>query len=256
MKQWISLIHLILLPTFLFSQKWTYQGNYLSLGISYLELKDELNHGLVFRGPDLSLAFGNQLLDDQRYFQYSVLLAGGGKTTIGTWGFKWTFAPLNTHYSFGVVNSEKLNLYLGPGLRAQYSVYNYPDLHAGPIIWMSNYNLELNATAFFELGSKKIITQLDHSLLGWSSRPDLERDPYFFSTKIGDNFRDIHQNMIFGSQDTYQQTKLNISLLWEGKKRWKALSYQLEFLAYYDQAAFRQLSHSIHYTWFFKKSKS
>lgn len=253
MKNFFLVFLFFLVHAEVYSQERIFRGNFLSVGVSYLEIKDELNHGLVFKGPDVSLEYGFQKIDSTRYFGFSGSLSGGGKTAVGSWGFRWSMSPINTHYLYRIGNGRGSNIYLGPSFQVSYNVQNYSEMHAGPIIWMTSYDLGIYLSGIFKLNDRLIEFHFRNTLGALSGRPEEERDPYYFSTNFGENFSYMHSNMVFGTVNSFNQTELGATLFLSPGKRAKAISYHFQYTGYFNAPEFRQLSHSIEYTWFFKK---
>lgn len=253
MKNYIFIFFILSSQLETFSQQKVFKGNFFSIGVSYLEIKDELNHGFVFKGPDISLGYGFQNIDSARYFTYSGSISGGGKTAVGTWGFRWSLSPVNTHYLIRINEKSKSTVYLGPSFLVSYNVQNYSELHAGPIIWMTSYDLGIKLSAIIDLNEKLIELQFRNTVGALSGRPEAERDPYYFTTNFGENFSNMHSNMKLGTVNTSNQTEVKITLFLNSKMQTKGLSYNFQYTGYFNDPEFRQLSHSIEYTWYFKK---
>lgn len=248
----IFIISFLLISHVSFGQAPDYKGSKLSIGLSYLELKDEFNYGIVFRGPDIRTSYEYESVDSSNHFNYTFSLGGGGKTAKGTWAGTWYLSPISTHYLWRLGNAEN-RFYLGPSFIAQYNIQNYPELHAGPIFWMTSYELGFQFSCFLATNGKLIELSLQNSLVSLTSRPSEERDPYYFTTSIVENFSDLHSDLTVSSFNKYIQTQLTASLHLKGKKRKKAISYSFNFLNYNESPNFTQLFHQFRYTWFFNQ---
>ena len=77
-KAVLFVLCLTLMHAQVFAQDYGYAGSKFSIGASYLELKDELNHGLVFRGPDIRLSYEYGKIDSSKYFQLHLKSGGWG----------------------------------------------------------------------------------------------------------------------------------------------------------------------------------
>ena len=249
MKQLIIII-LLLTAQISYSQITDYKGSTLALGLSYLELKDELNHGLVFRGPDIRLSYGYEIKDSSKYFSYNFGIGGGGKTTKGTWAGTWYLSPINSHYSWNIKSKTNNRFYLGPAFKVQYNIQNYPELHAGPILCLTSYELGFHFSVFIPIKENTIELSIQNSMLSLNSRTPKERDPYFFTTKIGEIFSDIHSNMSIGSFGQYNQTEISATIYFNGNKRRKSLSYTFNYTGYFDSPTYVQVFHQFSYKWF------
>ncbi|MEO1261746.1 MAG: hypothetical protein AAFZ15_23280 [Bacteroidota bacterium] len=256
MNFFLSLFLLIFIWVNSFAQNRTYEGSFLSINVSYLELKDEFNHGLVFRGPDIGLEYGIQRLDGKKYFEYVAVLGAGGKTTAGTWGFRWLLSPLNVHYSWKIKDGENFNLFIGPSARVNYNIQNYPELHTGPIIWMGNYDVGVQLSSFISIKKKLVELKLNTNAIGWQSRPEQERNPYYYSAGFGENFSDLHKNLELGGVDKFNQTTFEARLFLDKKNKARSISYLFFYTGYYDRPEFTEVFHAIKYTWFLNAPKS
>lgn len=255
MRVKLLILVIVLVGKISYSQVTDFRGSSFSAGASYFELKDELNHGLVFRGPDVMVYYGYNSIDSKRYFSYQVSLGGGGKTTKGTWGFTWYFSPVDVHYSWRIGNNSANRLYLGPSLKAQYFVQNYPDLHAGPINWFTSYDLGIHMSAFFVVKDMLFELKYRNNVLSLNSRPLIERDPYYFSTAIGDNLSDFHSNMTTNTVNRYNQSELTATLFLEGAKRVQSISYQFNFTGFFTPPSFIQIFNQFRYTLYFNSKQ-
>jgi len=111
-------------------------SKYIGFSASYMELKDQLNHGFVFAGPDVKFEYGSRKIDSQQYRQLSAALSGGGKTALGSWGFRWAASPFQMNRSYNIHQGESLAIYCGPDFSINYNLQNYPDMHSGHLSWM------------------------------------------------------------------------------------------------------------------------
>ncbi len=254
--KYLTVILFCSLQITMFSQEREYKGSFILVGVSYLELKDELNHGFVFKGPNVKIEYGFQKIDSTRYFEYSASFNGGGITTKDTWSFMGSLTPVNIHYSYNILKNDKLNLYLGPSFLINYNVQSYPDLHAATsALWLTNYDIGFNISGFLNIKERLVELKLRNTLFAFSSRPETERDPYYFTKKIGKTFSNIHNNMEFGSVNKYFQTEFNAIAYFNSKKRTKSIAYVFQYTNYSNEPAFKQMQHSIKYTWYLKKNK-
>jgi hypothetical protein len=252
----IAIILIVLFfPLISYTQFQDHHGSRLSVGLSYFELKDNLNYSHVFKGPDIRLEYGYFSINSKKYFNYHFSLGGGGKTAIGSWAGTWFLSPFNAHYSFCINATDNIRIYLGPAMQASYNFQNYPELHAGPILWLTSYDLGIHASGFFKVGENELSISIRNSLASLTSRTPLDRDPYFFSTNIIDNFSDLHSNMSTGSFGKFNQTEISFAWHFNRIEKLRSLRYQFNYVGYYSNPKFIQLFHQITYTWYLNKKK-
>ena len=137
--------------------------------------------------------------------------------------------------------------------KVEYNVQNYPELHAGPIFWMTSYELGFHISKFTTIRDKTVEISLYNSLVALNSRTREGRDPYFFSTEIGENFSDILGDLSLGTFGKYNQTELRAKVYFNGEKRRKAFGYAINLLKYSDGPTFTQVIHQLRYSWFLSK---
>ena len=221
---------------------------YVSVSASYFELKDRINHGFVFIGPDAGLAFGIRNMRAGRYFDYSLSLDGGGKIALDSWGFRWAISPVNFAYAFNVHTANETALYAGPAFFVNYSIQNYPDMHSGWLNWMTNYSLGLHLAGRTNVRGKTLNVQMRNAILSLTSRPESQRDQYYFSLRASDILGDTHSNMRLSPIYDYVQTDLRAEVFLGERS---SLAYLFHYTKYVDAPTFQQLSHGLKYTFYF-----
>jgi hypothetical protein len=227
-------------------------SRFLSFSADYLELKDQLNHGFVFRGPDVSLWVGMRRDVGSGWLDYSFRLSGGGKTALGTWGFRWAVAPVNIAYLATVYAKDGAVLSVGPSIRAEYDIQNYPDLHTGLLNWVTSYAIGIRIVAGAEIRSRGVRAELEADLAGAVSRPALDRDPQLFSLRPGDILRNAHDGLRFVQPTDFLRTSISIGT---AVGRAGFLDYRFVFVGFFDRPSYRQLSHGLQYQRFFRRRR-
>ncbi len=230
-------------------ESYDFKSLYLSLTTSYMELKDDINFGLTYIGPDAIIGFGYKEKDENKIINYEFSFGAGGKLFSESWGFRWEISPADFSYSFNILNKEKVSLYLGPGLNIKYGIQNYPDMHSGWLNWMTSYNLGINTEIYLKIGKGSFKVQFRNSLLSLTSRPELERDQYYFSLELSDIISDTHSNMSLTPFFQYLETGLNVEMLL-GENH--TLALDLQYNGYFIEPLYKELFFSIKYTYFFK----
>jgi len=249
MKKILITIFLILVSLTVYSiEKSEYRSRYLSFTASYMELKDQINHGFVFRGPDVVFEYGVQKLNPNRYMEYSFSLGGGGKTALDSWGFRWETSPVNYSYLFKTFNIKESVIYFGPEFSVNYNIQNYPDLHTGHLNWMTNYSIGFQLLGLTSYRGKTIKLHFRNSLLSLTSRPKEQRDQHYFSIKPGDIIADTHKNMSLDPFYKFFRTKLGAELKITQRS---SISYEFHYVGFSDSPEFQQLNHAIKYTFYF-----
>jgi len=249
MKINLLILLLLLNSLFLFARNNNSKNLYLSIAASYMELKDEINFGQVYIGPDATLEFGYLVKDEDKIIDYSFSFGGGGKIYNDSWGFRWEISPVDFVYGFNLLNKEKISLYLGPSLNIDYGIQNYPDMHSGFLNWMTSYSLGIDSQVFFKIRNTSFKVQIRNSLLSLTGRPEKERDQYYFSLNIGDIISNTHSNMSLSPFYEYLETGVNLEMML-GQRH--SLAFDFQYNAYFIEPIYKELNFSIQYTFFFK----
>jgi len=241
------------LVLFVFSLKSFGQSqNSLSATLSYLELKDEFNHGFVFRGPDINLNYRFEKNFTKSYFSYELNIAGGGKVANGSWGFRWFVKPFDASYLF---RAGDRNIFIGPSISSTFDIQTYPDLHAGPIFWNASYGLDFKLKYQFKLANSDFECLFANNLISLVSRPDEDRDPYYFSSGLFQNLKDIHQNMTIKSVSKFIDARVELNYFPSTKNNKLAIGYYFSYTGNTDPPKFIQYINGIQFRWYLNQSE-
>lgn len=203
-----------------------------SLSLNFLQVKEGLNYGLVFRGPGLQYGRYWQWENESQIIGYQ---ADGGlcfTESRGIIGFNLHLMPVRASYLRKIGTAKKLSL--GLSITGEYNWQMYPDLQSGYSFWFTHFSLGGMASYPFEAGENRFVLKLHTSLLGITSRPPEERDEYFFDLSFWDVVRFLHQDFQFGSWNSFNQTGLEIK--WQPKPSSRlAFAYGLNYYGYYEK---------------------
>lgn len=227
-------------------------SRYLKLYGAYLEGKDRLNHGFLFQGPDVTIEYGFEKNSEHFIWGYSFGLGGGGKLIADSWSFRWEIAPINAYYLFHAGNIAGNSFLVGPYLSANYNVQNYPDMHTGYLGWLTSYTLGIHLVGSTNIANKDIAFRVQSSVASLVSRPQVNRDLYFFSVSFADVFSDVHSNFRLASFDSFFQGQFEIEMPIRNRR---SLSYIVNYDRYTSEPAYQQVSHALAYTWLFGGEK-
>ncbi len=234
----VSLICLAAHPAF--SQQAETRQHLISAG--FLQIREHLNHGLVFRGPGIDYGFaypwhsGNRTIRYEAAFGFSYLEGRGiGAGNIHT-------VPARLTYLFHAAGDSKLRY--GPFVIGEYQYALYPDLQSGYSFWFTHYSLGGELNYDLNVGKTSLSIRLRSTLFGYISRPPVYRDAYFFDLGVGYAFEFLHRNLQFGSWNRYNQSDLEIR--WQPRAGSRiAWAYTMRYAGYYDAPRLTMLDQAI-----------
>jgi len=213
-----------------------------SLNFNYLQLKEEMNYGLVFCGPGLSYAFTYQWQNDRRVFNYEAMAGFTYMQTRKVPAGNINIVPAKLNYLFKGILGD--NLMAGPFLIADYNYQFNPDLHSGHSFWFTHYSLGGMLQYNYKIGRQLFAFSLNTSFLGVTSRQPEYHDPYFWDLSAGDILKYFHQDFNFGSWNKYNCSELEIRWLPAGNSR-LIFSYEINYMGYFREPKLTVLNQSL-----------
>lgn len=212
-----------------------------NLSINYLQIKEEMNHGLVFRGPGINYSFSLFKKNSQGEIHYDVLFGLTYLQTRDIAAGNINFIPLKLDYLFSCNGG---NLKLGPSLIADYNYELYPDLQSGYSYWFTNFCVGGILTYKFSIAAHKLALSLNTSIMGFTSRQPAYYDPYFFDLSLGDIMQFVHQDLTFGSWNRFNRTEFEI--IWHPRTESRlAFAYVFNYHGYYVEPELSMVNQSV-----------
>lgn len=221
-----------------------------SVSLNFLQIKEGLNHGLVFRGPGLQYSRYWQWENDWKIVNYEANIGFAYLEARGIGAGNIHLMAGRISYLRKIGNSKKLSA--GLSFTSEYNYELYPDLQSGYSFWFTHYSVGGVLSCPFQLGKNQFNLNFHTSLMGLTSRPPAERDAYFYDLNLGDVIRFVHQDFRFGSWDRYNQTGLEIK--WQPKPSSRlAITYVLNYYGYYKGPEISMLDQAFKLTFVPKK---
>ena len=228
-------------------------GSEHQIHLGHQQVLDEKNYGLVLRGGYLGYTYGykrffvnskqqQRLLNAEVHLGLSYLTL---QTPAPSTGFGCTLKPLDVYYGFEVFrpHSKKTNkLFLGPQVSFTNSTFLYPDLNTGHPIWLSHLNLGVQAQMQLQ---KDWLFKASSTIIGWSSRPPLANNSYYFSLSPWQLLKSGYRDFQFGN---VWQVHLEAQYLLKQKKRHNYhLAYSFDFKNFngFERPNFQSINHEI-----------
>ena len=220
--------------------------------VNLLAIKDQENSGLVFRGPGLGYAYSALWQNENRILQYEGRFCFSAPMSKGIVGMSLNLVPARFDYKFKVGPAG--NIQIGPYAIAEYHYETYSDLHSGHAFWFSHYSLGFTVSDWFHVKKSRIDLSLHATVFGLTSRSPEIDDPYFFDEGIGEMMSDLHQDMQFGSWDSYLQAEFEAR--WTPKDDSRlAYAWSFQYYGYFKEPTLTMINNSIKLIFLSKKNK-
>lgn len=222
----------------------TSKTHIVSFKTQFIQIKDALNYGLVYNGPNLGVAYSYTKNTDREMFMYSPEIYFGGLFNKGG-GFSWRFKPVDIYYGRQLKSKP---ITIGAYLSTDYQWQQYPELHGGRLYWFSS--IEIGPKIAFTLHHKAYSFNMcfSNSLAGFTSRPEPTSESYYYSFSFSEFINVAHQNLNFGSYNQFNRTKLGVDIKHDLWKRF-SMGYSFEYFGYYQEPSLSYLSHSLNLNW-------
>ncbi|HXH18818.1 MAG TPA: hypothetical protein VNJ07_07010 [Chitinophagales bacterium] len=229
---------------------------YFAVPFPVLEIKDRPNYGMEFKGLEIPLfRAGIQREYNHSFFDWHTQTGGGILFREGMQSLNFQWKLNDVFYGIEMDKNEKFKIYFGPSLILNYTYQLYPFLHAGHSFWFTNYSI--GPKVFAEIPLKKIKPLLKlslyNSIAGVTSRPDAERDPYFYSFKFTDLMKFWHHDMRAGTFNLFNYTCFTTELYFTRTNRDVSLAYNFNYIGYYREPRMDYLSQGVIVTVYFVK---
>jgi len=221
----------------------------LILKTQFAQFKDQFNYGLIFNGGAINLAYTFEQRKSSSILTYQGDLAFFLNSNKGL-GVAVLIKPVDIYFG-RKVKSKKL--FLGPYAAAIYQWQLYPELQSGHMFWLSAWEIGPRIKFKVPYRSRSFNISFSNSLLGLSSRPLPGTESYYYSLKLSDFLQNAHQNIKFGTLNTYNHSTLQVEMH-SNKYQRLSYSYEVEYFGYYQAPKISILLHSISFRWKLGKS--
>jgi hypothetical protein len=210
-----------------------------AVGAGYIQVKEGLNYGLVFRGAGV-LYQGNWFYTiGENRLSYDVKFNFSYFTAREIDGAAIGLQPV--HFAYDLDIGKKKKLFIGAALHIDYNYALYPDLQSGFSFWFTNYSLGAGIDYKFHVKRQVFRIKGFTTIAGFSSRPPVYRNPYFFELSAGNAIKYLHDDLEFGSFNAYNQS--NFEIRWQPRELSRlAAAYALDYYGYHDAPRFTMLN--------------
>jgi hypothetical protein len=202
------------------------------ISVNYLQIKESLNYGLVFKGPGLNYEYLKRWEYDKNQLTYTGRFGFSYLETRDIAAANINLVPVNLNYLFKPKPEKEF--FIGPTLLVDYNYELYPDLQSGYSFWFTHMSVGVKMLYKFNLQSNLFQVELGTTLFGITSRAKQWEDPYYYDLSFGDVIKYLHQDMQFGSFGQYNHSELEIRYKPNAGSRW-ALAYNFQYYGYFDE---------------------
>jgi hypothetical protein len=213
-----------------------------SITLSFLQIKEEFNIGMVFNGIQIKYVYGITWKIGDSELTYKPELAFGIAWSHEMTGYKIGISPLNVSWEIPVFQNHGHTIKAGANLAGNYNYQMYPDLHDAHLFWASEIGLSPVLNYQYQLNNSRITCSLQNSLLGFVSHTE-RNEPYFYSLKASDFFIRPHENMKFGSFNNYDHTKLSIEFQ-PNINKMHSFIYEFDYFGIWYKTRYDQINHN------------
>ncbi|MEQ9063651.1 MAG: hypothetical protein RIE58_05710 [Vicingaceae bacterium] len=215
----------------------------ISTGIDISQIKEGLNHGLVYTGPLFKFNYRRSWDLNKHTLTYEGRFGLGPLSTREMLGLNFIITPIDLSY-FAYENRKRIYFKAGPWFSVDYNYQLYPNHQSGYSFYFTNINLGFVASASFENDDIYLRIRWKNSLLGLVSRPPIYRNPYFFDLSLGTYFKDQHRTFQGGSFNVFNNTQAEVLYVNPHHPR-IGFAYQFWYFTYSDEPSLKTLSHGI-----------
>jgi hypothetical protein len=223
-----------------------------TVALNFIQIKEQANYGLVFKGPGLGYAYSALWENEKRILDYEGRFSFNVPVTREIFAAAVNFVPLKFDYLFKTDADGKLCI--GPYAMIDYNYELYPDLQSGYSYWFTHFSLGGAVRYSFETKGNRFDLAFHTTLLGMTSRQPVYDDPYFFDLGFGDIVRFVNQDLQFGSWNRYNQSEVEVRWTPARESRF-AYAYSFQYYGYGDEPGLTLINQSIKFIILPKKNK-
>jgi hypothetical protein len=215
------------------------KSHFHAVTLNFLQIKEELNYGMVFRGLGLGYAYSAQWQNDKNLLGYDARFSFTILDTRDILAPSINVVPVRLDYLFKMGTNNRFCI--GPFFTMEYNFEMYPDLQSGYSFWFTHYSLGGALNYSFNAQKHHFDFIFHTTLLGITSRNPVYDDPYFFDLSLGYVLRFVHQNFQFGTLNRYNQSELEIR--WQPKAISRlAFAYTFQYYGYFNEPNLNMLN--------------
>jgi hypothetical protein len=213
-----------------------------NLYVNYIQLKDQMNYGLVFSGPGINYAYSYLCQNDRRLISYEGKLGIAVMQTHEIPAFNVNITPLHLSYLIKFENYK--NIKAGFFLISEYNNQFNPDLQSGILFWHTHLSLGPVIKFAKKIAGYQFEFSANTSLLGFNSRQPVDHDPYFWEISYGDLIKPHLKDLSFCSLNKFNYSEFEIGWIPSERSR-VVIAYNLKYIGYHVEPMLDILNQSV-----------
>jgi hypothetical protein len=218
---------------------WSHTNN---LYFNYLQLKDQMNYGLIFKGAGINYSYSLFCQNDRRLVSYEGKIGLSVIQSHDIPAFNMNITPFHLNYLLKSKNN-KYNAF-GFFLISEYNNLFNPDLHSGILFWHTHLGLGPVVKYSQKIRGSQFKISVNFSLIGLNSRQPMYHDPYFWNIGYIDLIKPRFSDLSFGSLNKYNYSEFEF--IWEPSSDSRAVfAYNLKYIGYYAEPTLTLLNQSV-----------
>jgi len=215
-----------------------------SIVLGFLQLKDQANLGMVFKGAQFEYRYGLTWTIQEHEITYQPKLGLGVVANRGMYyAAQLKFAPVNISWTMPFYDQNGHAIRGGANFATDYSWQVYQPLHGGHLFWASEIGFSPIIKYHYQWDNKRIGINFQNSLLGFTAHTQ-KFDPYWFSLHVKEWIVTPHENMQFGTFNKYNHTNIAIDFT-PNMDKIHSLVYEFDYFGAYHGVQFRRLNHNL-----------
>ena len=217
--------------------------------VGFLQLKDQLDLGMVFNGVQLEYRYGLHWKINDHEIIYQPKFGAG--ITFSKYSIpgnamersQFHFAPVNITWTMPAYDQNGHAIRAGVNFIMDYNYRYCEDLHDSLLFWNTEIGFSPVIQYSYQWDNKRIKATLKNSLFGFTSHTR-GYDPYFWQFTWKDIFIKPHEEMKFGSFNNYNHT--NISLEFSPNiSKMHSFGYEFDYLGFFSENKFERINHNL-----------
>jgi len=214
-----------------------------SIVVGFLQLKDQLNLGMVFNGVQLEYRYGLHWKINDHEILYQPKIGFGVGFNRGMAGAQVHITPVNVTWNMPFYVQNGHTIRGGINFNTDYNYQAYPFLHDAHLFWTGEIGLSPVINYSFQWDNRRINVALQNSLLGFTSHIQ-KYDPHFFSLTAKDFFVKPHEDLKFGSFNNYNHTNISFKFVPNILKK-HSFAYEFDYLSFFYGNRFDRINHNL-----------
>jgi len=215
-----------------------------SIVIGFLQLKDQLNFGMVFNGVQLEYRYGLHWKIHDHEILYQPKLGVGVGFNREMQGYQINIAPINVTWTMPFYDQNGHTIRAGANFIMDYNYQAYPRLHDANLFWTSEIGFSPVICYEYQWNNKQININLRNSLLGFTSHIQEYDDLHYYFLSAKDILAKPHKDLKFGSFNNYNHSNVTLEFV-PNINKMHSFIYEFDYLGFFYGNQFDRINHSL-----------